>query len=522
MGKLEKQITVDESGRETESASFSRRDETTTSPFPTINPRALALTIGVMEEKLAQKGLPKTEREEVENISTLLNDEEFKHLLTSESFSKLYTQFLIEQPEYSSEGLKETRGVWKKYEQGSEPDELVASIEGYPLEWCTANPGTARSQLADGDFYVYYSIDSDNNPTIPRVAIRMDGDDIGEVRGIAPSQELDPYISDVVSEKMEEFPDGADYQKKAADMKRLTEIEDRHKIGQELSPEDLKFLYQLDGMIQGFGYLNDPRIRKIIYARDVIADLNSIFETNPEYTGNLILSFLTSAKGLQLPQSVGGNLSLRSLTSAKGLQLPQSVGGNLNLSFLSSAEGVQLPQSVGGNLYLGGLTRAKGLKLPETIGGDLVLRGLSRIRAEDLQLPQSVSGSLDLSGLTRAKGLKLPETIGGDLDLRGLISAEGLQLPESVGGNLDLRGLISAEGLQLPQSVSGDLYLSGLTSAEGLQLPQSVSGDLYLSGLTSAEGLQLPQSVGGNLYLGGLTSAEKQKIMEDRPDLRIR
>ena len=63
--------------------------------------------------------------------------------------------------------------------------------------------------------------------------------------------------------------------------------------------------------------------------------------------------------------------------------------------------------------------------------------------------------------------------------------------------------------------------LGGLTSAEGLLFPEIVEGDLYLSGLTSAEGLLLPWSVGGDLDLGGLTGAEKQKIREERPDLRI-
>ncbi len=498
MGRLEKKVSVDESGHETESASYSKRDETTTSPFPTINPRALALTIGVMQEKLAQKGLPKSERGEIENPSVLMDDEQFKQLLSSESFSKLYTQFLIEQPEYSSEGLKETRGVWKKYERGSEPDELVESIQGHPLEWCTANPETARGQLAGGDFYVYYSIDGDNNPTIPRVAIRMDGDSIGEVRGIAPSQELDPYISDVVSQKMEEFPDGVDYQKKAADMKHLTDIEERHTLGQELSLEDLRFLYQLDGEIQGFGYEEDPRIKEILSNRDNISDLNYLFENTTEITGSLNLDFLTSAKGLQLPENVGGTLNLFGLTSAEGLQLPESVGGGLWLNSLISAEGLTLPESVGGTLMLSGLRSAEGLQLPESVGGGLML-----------------------GRLTSAEGLTLPKNVGGGLWLDSLISAEGLQLPENVGGNLWLRDLTSAEGLKLPENVGGDLDLRGITSAEGLQLPENVGGNLDLRGITSAEGLQLPENVGGYLYLDSLTDAEVDKIEEERPDLKF-
>jgi len=519
MGKLEKKTSVDESGHETESASYSKRDETTTSPFPTINPRALALTIGVMQDKLAQKGLPKSERGEIENPSVLMDDEQFKQLLSSESFSKLYTQFLIEQPEYSSEGLKETRGVWKKYERGSEPDELVASIQGHPLEWCTDNPETARSQLAGGDFYVYYSIDGDNNPTIPRVAIRMEGDSIREVRGIRPKQELDPYIYDVVSEKMDEFPDRAKYEKRVADMKHLTDIAERHTLGQELSPEDLRFLYQLDGEIQGFGFGEDSRISEIISVRDHISDLNNVFENTTEITGDLNLSFLTSADGLKLPENVGGDLNLWRLTSAEGLTLPENVGGYLDLGGLTSAEGLTLPENVGGDLWLSGLTSAEGLKLPENIGGDLWLSRLTS--AEGIKLPESVGGDLWLKSLTSAEGLQLPKNVGRGLDLSRLTSAEGLQLSESVGGDLDLFGLTSADGLKLPDNVGGHLILSSLTSADGLQLPDNVGGYLYLNSLTSAEGLQLPDNVGGYLYLDSLTDAEVDKIEEERPDLEI-
>ena len=69
--------------------------------------------------------------------------------------------------------------------------------------------------------------------------------------------------------------------------------------------------------------------------------------------------------------------------------------------------------------------------------------------------------------------------------------------------------------------VQGDLWLTALTSAKGLQLPENVVGGLYLDGLRSAEGLQLPENVGDMVNLQGLTDAERQKIREERPDLRI-
>lgn len=54
--------------------------------------------------------------------------------------------------------------------------------------WCTgASVGTARGQIEDGDFYVYYKNGK------PEVAIRMDGQDrIAEIRGNTPHQSLTP------------------------------------------------------------------------------------------------------------------------------------------------------------------------------------------------------------------------------------------------------------------------------------------------------------------------------------------
>jgi hypothetical protein len=77
-----------------------------------------------------------------------------------------------------------------------------------------------------------------------------------------------------------------------------------------------------------------------------------------------MLSGLTSANGLVLPQSVGDDLFLDNLTSAEGLVLPQSVGGYLDIHNLDSAESLVLPQNIGGGLDLSGLTSANGLVLP--------------------------------------------------------------------------------------------------------------------------------------------------------------
>jgi len=274
MGGLKK--TEDEEGNE--KAIFKKRKKDTVASFPPLNPRALALTISVLEKQLKRDG------SEIKNESTKLNDEEFQKLTKSENFSKIYAQFLIELPEYSTEGSKEIRGEWVKYDKNSDPDKLVESLDGYPLEWCTANPDTAKSHLEGGDFYVYYSLDQDANPKIPRLAIRMENDNIKEVRGIAPDQNLDPYITPVLDKKMEEFgQQGEVYKKKSENMRKLTEIEDKLKENSEtqLSTEELKFLYEIDSPIQGFGYKKDPRIEEILRQRNPTEDLPILFDCEP-------------------------------------------------------------------------------------------------------------------------------------------------------------------------------------------------------------------------------------------------
>ena len=67
------------------------------------------------------------------------------------------------------------------------------------------------------------------------------------------------------------------------DLKRLTEIETKQKQKVELSDSDLRFLYELDGPIEGFGYNKDPRVKKIMHGRaNIRGDLAKLFACRPE------------------------------------------------------------------------------------------------------------------------------------------------------------------------------------------------------------------------------------------------
>ena len=452
---------------------FSKRDKTTVYPFSPVEREFIFTTLHLMEDYIKDKK----------------GDEEIKSALSSGNFKMLY-EYVIKQSMLKDKlQSNTTSGKWVKYEQGSDYNILRDSLQGYYTGWCTAaGENFAKSQLANGDFYVYYTLDNNGEAKVPRIAIRMNGKtEIEEIRGIADRQNMEPEMMPILEEKLKEFPDRDKYLKKEHDMKLLTLIDKKINNNIELTLDELKFLYEINSKIEGFGYKKDPRIDEIKKKRKIKKDYALIFDVKEEEVA------LSQEEWKQNPNKfkiLDSDLYLRHLVKPNGLVLPHHINGSLSLSNLTSAEGLVLPQSVGGYLDIRNLTSAEGLVLPQSVGGDLHLWSLTS--AEGLVLPQDFSGNLYLSNLTSAEDLVLPQSVGGDLHLWSLTSAEGLVLPQDFSGNLYLSNLTSAEGLVLPQSVGGNLFLDNLTSAEGLVLPQSVGGSLNLSGLTSANGLVLP------------------------------
>ena len=491
---------------------YTKRTESTVKPFIELNREALSIIYSELIKVLNK-----------ENIV----DKKLNELINNGSFSKLYSYAVLKLDSVKDDGFKSNDGIWKKYNKGSNPEILFNDINGKGTGWCTAGGiETARAHINGGDFHVYYTKDRERNYTKPRIAIRMEGNQIAEIRGISENQNIEANMEKVVDKKLEEFPDRDKYKKKVKDMEMLTYIYTKHENEGELTKTDLRFLYEIDDKITGFGYARDPRIEELLQERNVRKDLTLVLDCKEKnislteeealsgniiyHYGSLWLNNLTNAEGLKFPDKIGGDLYLRSLTSAKGLELPDEIEGDLNLSSLISAEGLKLPDKIGGYLDLNYLTSVEGLKLPNEIGGYLDLSNLTS--AKGLELPDEIEGDLNLSSLTSAEGLKLPDEIRDDLYLSGLTSAEGLKLPDKVGGVLYLNSLTNAEGLKLPNEIGGSLWLEGLTSAKGLKLPDEIRDGLYLSGLTSAKGLELPDEIEGDLNLSSLISAEGLKL----------
>jgi hypothetical protein len=254
-----------------ERGEFKKRTDSTVAPYPDIYREPLAQIADIyLKVKEDNKNLKEPEIREA----------------FSQKFPSLYAELISKSLAASMENREEVKGEWKKYQQGQSGDaeQLFESLEGKGTGWCTAGKSTAETQIENGDFYVYYTNDSNGEPTQPRLAIRMEGDNrIGEVRGILPHQGVEPIMQEVLDAKLQDFGGEADaYRKKSGDMKILTALDQKHEREEPFTKDDLVFLYEINSSIEGFGYQTDPRIAELRKGRNTEEDMLVIFECTKE------------------------------------------------------------------------------------------------------------------------------------------------------------------------------------------------------------------------------------------------
>jgi len=258
-----------------ERGEFKKRTSTTVAPYPDIYREPLAQIADIYLK--------------VKEDNKHLKEPEIKEAF-SKKFPTLYAELISKSLAASMEGREEIKGQWVKYEQGDSgaAQKLFESLEGKGTGWCTAGKSTAETQIESGDFYVYYTNDSSGEPTQPRLAIRMDGNNkIGEVRGVLPHQGVEPLMQEVLDGKLSEFGNEADaYRKKSEDMRILTSLEKKKENDEPLTKDDLTFLYEINSNIEGFGYQKDPRIAELRKDRNTEEDMLVIFECTKDQIAN--------------------------------------------------------------------------------------------------------------------------------------------------------------------------------------------------------------------------------------------
>jgi DNA-binding phage protein len=272
---------------------FRRRSNGTAANFPELNQEVLAQVYEAINRRY------------VIGDNTPNEDARTEELIRVGNFGKLYTHFFNE-ARPTPQDLEVVEGEWVKYEQTRDEKAVAAltgSLRGKGTGWCTAvGDATAMTQLSNGDFYVYYSRDSEGSNTIPRIAIRMLGHSVVEVRGIEKGQNMEACMYDIVTAKVDELPGGQKWKRVTKNMQHLTAIYSSVANGHELDPQDILFLREYAGKVETFGYKADSRVAKLLHGRNEAEDLGLVIKQfGSEEIANMLLK---NGKELVVAQNI--------------------------------------------------------------------------------------------------------------------------------------------------------------------------------------------------------------------------
>ena len=265
-------------------ADYNRRDNTTALSFPKLNAEILAKVYRQINDFY---GVDK------ENwLSKHSDDEKLVSLVKSANFPKLYAKELVDTKVIlkTPERTEDVHGDWFEYKLGDE-EEIASLAEG--TRWCVVDPNVAHNYLTYGQFinpgednnyddddwedddqteypeakFIIFRLEDPNSPGVyasnGSASIRLDPDGmVAEVSGLDEGQAIEDALVPTVKKKTLSLPGGEKYLQKFDDKQTLIRLDKKMKKGQDLTKEELSFLYELDRPIATLDTYNrrDPRI----------------------------------------------------------------------------------------------------------------------------------------------------------------------------------------------------------------------------------------------------------------------
>lgn len=344
--------------------------------------------------------------------------------------------------------------------------------------WCTKSAGT--SQLRGGDFYVY--VTEANGEIFPRIAVRMNEDKVGEVRGNKSSaQDLDAEMLPIAEEFLnknipndsgKKWLDSIKYNKKCVEMRKRFESEGMYKdfIYDYIKLIADKDKYKVDYGANGNVTLLEQKFEEIIqipneyYKRgDIVTDYRFLSPNTIYYIGNLgryEFSYIQSNRE-------NGNNEIRDLSNWKLKLISGYFETHPNMSNLGNVEFVGNNLEINANIkdlgeikYIGNELNIIGESLEslnnlESIGGGLYIKrnikdlgklkkvGFLQINACDdnftLGSLEEIEGDLNIEALDKDIDFGKLKKIGGSL-FAGKSMVTNLKELESVGNNFSIFG----------------------------------------------------------------------------------
>ena len=292
-------------------ADYNRRDNTTALSFPKLNAEILAKVYRQINDFY---GVDK------ENwLSKHSDDEKLVSLVKSANFPKLYAKELVDTKVIlkTPERTEDIHGDWFEYKLGDE-EEIASLAEG--TKWCVVDPNVAHNYLVYGQYgnpeedddydqdyededwedddyedddyddddqaetyehddvevenpeakFIIFRLEDPNSPGVfasnGSASIRLDPDGtVAEVSGLNDGQAVEDALVPIVKKKALSLPGGEKYLQKFDDKQTLIKLDNKMKEGEDLTKEELSFLYELDRPIATLDTYNreDPRIPEL-------------------------------------------------------------------------------------------------------------------------------------------------------------------------------------------------------------------------------------------------------------------
>ena len=331
-------------------ADYNRRDNTTALSFPKLNAEILAKVYRQINDFY---GVDK------ENwLAQHSDDEKLVSLVKSANFPKLYAKELVDTKVIlkTPERTEDVHGDWFEYKLGDE-EEIASLAEG--TRWCVVDPNVAHNYLVygqysdpgeDGDYddyededyedddqsevydqdnikvenpeakFIIFRLEDPNSPGVfasnGSASIRLDPNGIvDEISGLNDGQAVEDALVPIVKEKALSLPGGEKYLQKFDDKQTLIKLDNKMEAGEDLTKEELTFLYELDRPIATLDTYNrvDPRIPElkekygIEYAVEKGVDANKLVSSlgSKDITKNLELLLRNGADVDNIVNNIG-------------------------------------------------------------------------------------------------------------------------------------------------------------------------------------------------------------------------
>lgn len=260
-------------------------------------------------------------------------------------------------------------GYWVSYSnrKGSKNyQDYYNDLIGYigQIDWIVKDINRVKDAMDNNESYheimVYFSID-ENGHAIPSLMIQLTEDgDIRNIKGSGYGYIIDNNLIKVLKDKIQNMEITEEIMLQLQDLDLLVAIERKIDNGEELTKEDISFIYEIEREINRIGYKyreEDPRITKIKQNRNVKRDMAKLFDCLEEQVGTCtedlnrelsvylgdIKNFTSFCTDYRFPRIVVGSI-MSHMEYAVNVEFPHTIIGSLNLPRLETISNVVFPK----------------------------------------------------------------------------------------------------------------------------------------------------------------------------------